>query len=56
MIATNDGDPIDAPYAQRQKFLCVNVQRCLRFNSAIKLWRYMIDRVAQQEAGPNGKS
>ena len=25
-------------------------------NLAIKLWRYMIDLVAKQEAGPNGKS
>ena len=57
MIATNDGDLYRRQYMPIIKNLMrKRAKGVYDHNLAIKLWRYMIDRVAKQEAGPNGKS
>ena len=53
LIATNDGDLYRRQYMPIIKNLMrKRAKGVYDHNLAIKLWRYMIDRVAKQEAGP----
>ena len=53
LLATNDGDLYRRQYMPIIKNLMrKRAKGIYDHNLAIKLWRYMIDRVAKQEAGP----
>ena len=53
LLATNDGDLYRRQYMPIIKNLMrKRAKGVYDHNLAIKLWRYMIDRVAKQEAGP----
>lgn len=53
VLATNDGDLYTRQYMPIIKNLMrKRAKGTYDHNLAIKLWRYMIDRVAKQEAGP----
>jgi len=53
LLATNDGDLYRRQYLPIIKNLMrKRAKGIYDHNLAIKLWRYLIDRVAKQEAGP----